>query len=312
MRPPGRSPGVLLRFRVGGFRGRGGGSSGFLAPFGFSFLLLLGPRLALDLGGGSRLGLQLGLGGADLLGAPLLVADPGRHLLAALVAPEGGVFFRIRSRRGVHPARDLGFQFLRPLAHPLVAHRLVLGGVGPDLRTVQRDMAKLDQPGPLAQAQHLAEKRRQRVQMTFAELRDRAEIRGVEPHDAHEVDAFPTSLGDPPRRVDPVAITVEQKRRHHRRIKRRLPAIDAVDPLDLFQIDLLHHQVQDEPRQVILVDKLLNRRRQQHRLFDLPGAIALAHEQAESDSPPHRQPNPPFLRRAPSSTVSRRSPIRWS
>src|SRR5271165_782051 len=66
------------------------------------------------------------------------------HLLAALVAREGGVFFRIRSRRGVHQARDLGFQFLRPLAHPLVAHRLVLGGVGLDLRPVQRDMAELD------------------------------------------------------------------------------------------------------------------------------------------------------------------------
>jgi hypothetical protein len=64
--------------------------------------------------------------------------------------------------------------------------------------------------------------------------------------------------------------------------EQRLPTIDAVDPLDLFQIDLLDHQVQDEPRQVILVDELLNRRRQQHRLIDLPGAIALAYEQAQS------------------------------
>src|SRR5208283_815360 len=55
---------VLLRFRVGVFGGRGGGSSGFLAAFGFPFLLLLGPRLAFGLGGGSRLGLQFGLGGA--------------------------------------------------------------------------------------------------------------------------------------------------------------------------------------------------------------------------------------------------------
>jgi len=117
----------------------------------------------------------------------------------------------------------------------------------------------------------------------------------------HEIDAFPTSLGDPPRRVDPVAIAVEQERRHHRRIERRLPAIDAVDPLDLFQVDLLDHQVQDEPRQVILVDELLNRRRQQHRLIDLPGAVALAHVQAESDSSATRQQNPRFLRQAPKS-----------
>jgi len=257
--------------------------------------------LPLGLGGGSRLGLQFGLGGADLLGAPLLVADPGRHLLAALVAPEGGVFARVRLRRGVHPGGDLGFQFLRALAHPLVAHRFVLGGVGLDLCPVERDMAELDQPGPLAKTQDLAEKRRQRVQMTLAELRDRAEIRRIETDDAHEVDAFPTGLGDPPRRVDPVAIAVEQKRRHHRRIERRLPPIDAIHPLDRLQIDLLHHQVQDEPRKVVLVDKLLNPRRQQHRLIDLPRAIALAHEQAESDSPPPRQKNPRFLRQAPRS-----------
>src|SRR6516165_5588592 len=60
-----------------------------------------------------------------------------------------------------NPPRDLGLQFRRPLAHPLVAHGFVLGGVGLDLRPVKRDMAELDQPGPLAKAQHLAEKPRQ-------------------------------------------------------------------------------------------------------------------------------------------------------
>ena len=214
-----------------------------------------------------------------------------RHLLAALVAPEGGVLAGVRLRRGVHPGGDLGFQFVRPFAHPPVAHRFVLGGVGLDLRPVERHVAELDQPGPLAQAQHLAEKPRQRVQMTLAKLRDRAEVRRVETDDAHEVDAFATSLGDPPRRVDPVAIAVEQKRRHHRRIERRLPAIDPIDPLDGFQIDFLDHQVQDEPRQVILVHELLNRRRKQHRFIDLPRAIALAHGQTESNSSPSRQEN---------------------
>ncbi len=160
-------------------------------------------------------------------------------------------------------------------------------------------MAELDQPSPLAKPQHLAEKPRQRVQMTLAELRDRAEVRRVETDDAHEVDAFPAGFGDPPRRVDPVAIAVEQKRRHHRRIERRLPAIDTIGPLDLLQVDLLDHQVQDEPREMTLVDKLLNRRRQQQRFIDLPRAVALAHTQAESDSSTPRQQNPRFLRQAP-------------
>ena len=56
---------VLLRFRVGVFGGRCRGSSGFLAAFGFPLLFRLGPRLPFDLGGGSRLGLQLGLDGAE-------------------------------------------------------------------------------------------------------------------------------------------------------------------------------------------------------------------------------------------------------
>src|SRR5271165_3816503 len=93
-----------------------------------------------------------------------------------LSRPKAASSFASCSRRGVHPG--FGFQFLRPLGHPLVAHRLVLGGVGLDLRPVQRDMPELDQTGPLAQAQHLTEKRRQRIQMTLAELRNRAEIRG--------------------------------------------------------------------------------------------------------------------------------------
>ncbi|HYA81414.1 MAG TPA: hypothetical protein VED87_10825 [Methylocystis sp.] len=146
----------VSRFRVGGVGGRGGGPSGFLAAFGFPLLLRLGPRLPFGFGGGFRLGLQFGLGGADLLGAPLLVADPFGHLLAALVAPEGGVLAGVRLRRGVHPGGDLGFQLLRSFAHPRVAHRLVLRGVGLDLRPVERHMAELDQPGPLAQAAALA------------------------------------------------------------------------------------------------------------------------------------------------------------
>ena len=75
------------------------------------------------------------------------------------------------------------------------------------------------------------------------------------------------------------------KRRLHRLIKRRAPAIDAAHPLDLLPIDLLDRQVEDEPRQVILVDELLNRRRRQQRFIDLPGAIALAHQQTESEAP---------------------------
>jgi hypothetical protein len=45
---------------------------------------------------------------------------------------------------------------------------------------------------------------------------------------------------------------IEPKRRHYRRLERRLTAADTVNSLDLIQIDLLDHQLQNEPRQVIL------------------------------------------------------------
>ena len=42
-----------------------------------------------------------------------------------------------------------------PAAHALIAHRLVLGGVRLDLRPVERHMAELRQPRPLAQLENL-------------------------------------------------------------------------------------------------------------------------------------------------------------
>jgi hypothetical protein len=97
------------------------------------------------------------------------------------------------------------------------------------------------------------------------------------------------------RSVPPSARLVSTKTVHLASVINLPPLFEALDvtdrephpqlrstPLDILQIDLLDHQAQDEPRQVIFVDKLLNPRRQQHRLVDLPRAIALAHEQAES------------------------------
>jgi hypothetical protein len=53
------------------------------------------------------------------------------------------------------------------------------------------------------------------------------------------------------------------------------------------------------PRQEVLADEVRHAGRQQQRLVDLPEAERLAHEQAESDSPPGHQ-NLLFLGQAPS------------
>jgi hypothetical protein len=53
--------------------------------------------------------------------------------------------------------------------------------------------------------QNLLEQTAQRLQVPLAEIRDGAEIRRIEPHNAHEIHPFPARLGDPARRVDATA-----------------------------------------------------------------------------------------------------------
>ena len=75
--------------------------------------------------------------------------------------------------------------------------------------------------------------------MALAEVGDGAKIRRVEPDKAHEVDPLARRLGDPARRLDAVAIAVQQERRHHRRVKRRLPALARVSRFDLAKVEIL-------------------------------------------------------------------------
>ena len=133
-----------------------------------------------------------------------------------------------------------------------------------------------------------------------AKVGDGAKIRRVKADHAHEVDPLARRLGDPPRRVDAVAIGVKQQRRHHRRIKRRLPELAPVGSLDLPKVKMIEDQPNDKARQVVRADKILHARRKQQRFGNLPGAECLAHPQAESDSPNPRQQNPLLSRQAPS------------
>ncbi len=276
----------------GSSEGGAAGFPGFLRPSAFRFSSASARALASAAAGRPP--------PPDLLGPLLLVGDPVRHLIAALVAAERLVLPRVRRFGSAHPLGDLGVEFRRPLGHALVAHRLVFRGVRLDLRSVERDMPELRQPGPFAQLQNLGEQAGERLQVSLAEIRDGAEIRCVEADDAHEVDPFARRLGDPARRVDPVAISVKQQRRHHRRIKRRLSARAPIGSLDLTKIKMPDHKRQHKARQVVLPHEVLHARRQQQRLIDRPRAESLAHKQAESNSRPGRHKNPPLLGQAPS------------
>jgi hypothetical protein len=115
--------------------------------------------------------------------------------------------------------------------------------------------------------------------MPPAELRDGAEIRRIECHDAHEIDALTARLGDAARGINAAAIRIQQQRRHHDRIEGRLSAIAVIAGGDRANIDLIPHQAQHKPGKMVLGDEVLHQRRQQQRLIDLPGAKCLAHPQ---------------------------------
>ena len=95
--------------------------------------------------------------------------------------------------------------------------------------------------------------------MTLAKVGDGVKIRRVKADHAHEVDPLARSLGDPPRRVGAVAIGVKQQRRHHRRIKRRLPALAPIGRFDLPKVKMIEHKRQNKPSQVVLADKSCTR-----------------------------------------------------
>ena len=140
---------VLLRLGLGRGRGRSRRPSRLLASFGFALRLRLGSGSQLGVGRSLRLRFQFGLGLANPLGAPLLVGDPIRHLRAALVGAVGACLRGVRSIGCAQPPNlDLGFQLRGALLHALVAHRLVLRGVGFDLGTVEGDMAELRRGRP--------------------------------------------------------------------------------------------------------------------------------------------------------------------
>ena len=141
-------------------------------------------------------------------------------------------------------------------------------------------MTELHQLGLLAQLEHLDEQPRQSLQVPLAELTNGPEIRRVERHNTHEINALAAGLGDPPRGVDAAAIRIEQKRRHHRRIKWRLAFLAEITGRDLDQVQLLGHKAHHEASEMVFAHKVLRARRQQLRFVDLPGAKYLAHARA--------------------------------
>ena len=149
--------------------------------------------------------------------------------------------------------------------------------VGFDLRAIKRDMAEFDQPCCLAQLQNLQEQCAERLQVPLAEVADGAKIRRIERHNHHKIVPFTAGLRNPPRRIQPTRIAVQQKRHHHPRVKRRLPEPAHIAARDLPEIEALPHQINDKPADMAFRHEVLHSRWQKQRLINIPGAKILAH-----------------------------------
>src|SRR6202453_3177080 len=123
--------------------------------------------------------------------------------------------------------------------------------------------------------------------MPPAELADRAEVGRIARHDHHEVRPLHRRPGDPPRRVEAARIAVQKQRRHHPRVKRRLPQPAPVAAAHRGKVKLLSNQRHDQPRQMLLGHVVLHARRQKLRFIDLPGTKVLAHGYATNQTRPN-------------------------
>ncbi len=151
----------------------------------------------------------------------------------------------------IEPALDLCSQTRLLLAHPLVAHGRVLARVGLELAPIQRNVPEPDQARATAQPQHLNEQLAQRLEMALAEQIHRAKVRLLHRRHRHEVHPLLAGLRDPPRRVDALRVRVEQQRRHHHWVKRRLTALFGVAVQDRAEVEIVAHQLAHEVRRVI-------------------------------------------------------------
>ena len=209
--------------------------------------------------GGLVLGFGLGLrferrfGLADLAQAGVTSRQLCGKLVSAAASAEARLFLGIDALGFRQQALDLVLQLLLGFGHPAIAHRLVLGGVGPDLRTVDGDVAELDQPSSLTEPKHLYEQPAECLQMLLAKGRDGVVvgmlIAGQHPK-WHLVVSRSLELARG-RLAD--AVTVHQQFHHHRGVVTRPAAqiLGIIHRADRRQIQAVDH-VTHKQRQVSL------------------------------------------------------------
>ena len=87
-----------------------------------------------------------------------------------------------------------------------MAHRLMLRGVGLDLRAVQRDVLEPEQSGAVTQCEHLDTEQRQRTKVSKPKLIDHGVKRMLVAGQYPKVDPLVRRRSDLPRRVDSIHV----------------------------------------------------------------------------------------------------------
>ena len=223
-----------------------------------------------------RLRLKRRPGLLDLLQPRLSPCELLGQLVSASVAAVASILFLVHFVRTAHHRLHFPAQRRLLLLHPSVAHRLVLGGVGLDLRPIQGHPPQLHQPRATAQPQHLLEQPRQRRTMALAEIADRAEIRLIARRQEAEGHAVHELRGDPTRGVRARAVAVQQQLHHHPRMVGRVAPLLLVGALDGRQIQRIG-QVTHTARQVALRHPVRQGRRKQQRLIRVVGSECFSH-----------------------------------
>ena len=193
--------------------------------------------------GGRRLGLVLQdrLGGPNGLKPLLPPSQLSRPFIATPSRPIQGIIADIGRLRLLEQRRHFGLQPDLLLDHTVIAHGLVLGGIGLQLGPIQRHMPQRDQASPLTERQHLHEQIGQGRQMLLAKVADGPKIWplvGRQHAKGHVLFQFPSNL---PRGWNPHGIGIEQDLDQHPRMVRHSTTGDApIGPQNRGEIQLFH------------------------------------------------------------------------
>ena len=143
-----------------------------------------------------------------------------RQITAQLPLAVALVLLGIQDFGPAHQGVDLLLQFLLCSEHPLVAHGLVLGGIGLHLGAIQRHMTQAHHPCFLAEAQDLNKQALECIKVAAPKITDTAVVRLLVGRQHPKGQILVAGTLDLPGGEDADAVGVEQQQRQPLRGRR--------------------------------------------------------------------------------------------